>query len=167
MDMTENQTLTERLDNQLSKISEAGKEVTSKDIERLVYKYSQPPTDKLIWALIKKSVEKDSDKFIPPSFNEIKPLLIKDIKHWVKVIMSPDYSDLPPEERDGVIRDLLDPNDRLEYENYANTTFGEDKFWDKIWTDSNLEKVRKYEEDVINFLDREIAKNYRSLIPQI
>ena len=157
----ENQSIIEGLDKHLSKVNEVGEDVTA--IEKLIYKYANGKSfGKLVWALIRPTIASQGGRFIAPSFNDIKQPLIGDIKDTVALMQK--ESDMSKQE---CINYLLDPNEYDdEIGNYADTSFAE-ALPDLYDGHSGLNVIMDHEDDMINFLNREIKKNYKMLISAV
>ena len=77
--------LQERLDKHLKSIKEVS-ELNAQEIEKALYKYADTKNlGKLIWALIRPTVQAGGGRFISPSFTDIKQPLLADIKDESKV----------------------------------------------------------------------------------
>ena len=157
--------LTERLDKHLQSIREEANYSSTEFFKELKdYNYRDDKDfAKLVYELLKPSVDSQGGKFIAPNFNSIKPLIIKDIKYNIDVMEEEGM------DRQEAIRYLLDPTKYdPEIGNYADTSFAEmldDGHDGKINKASKI--IVKFFDDIIDYLEREIKKNYKALIQAV
>lgn len=155
--------LTERLDKHLKSIKEIS-ELNGPEIEKALYKYADTKNlGKLIWSLIRPTVQAGGGRFITPNFNDIKQPLLADIKDTVALMIK----DTPDWDRNEVKEFLIVP-DKYDEEmgNYADTSFG-DGIEDFLKKHREFANISKYSQDMIDYLDREIKRNYKSFYNQI
>ena len=149
--------LEERLDKHIQSIKEVS-ELNGPEIEQAISRYPFKSFANLVIALLRPTIEASSGKFIAPNFNAIKPLLILDIKQTVRAMTEDGMS---KEEAKGY---LLDP---AEYDeeigNYADTTFAE-AYDDLCDGNRPLIRIHHFLDDLVNYLNKEIKKNYKNLI---
>lgn len=157
--------LTERLDKHLQSIREEANYSSTeffKELKDYNYRYDKDFA-KLVYELLKPSVDSQGDRFIAPSFNSIKPLIIKDIKYNIEIMKEEGM------DRQEAIEYLLDPTKYdPEIGNYADTSFAEmldDGHDGKINRASKI--IVKFFDDTVDYLKREIKKNYRALIQAV
>lgn len=146
-------TLNEKLDKHLKAIKEDA------NLEQNIYKKAETRTlGKLVWALLRPTLTSNSSKFIAPSFNDIKAALIADIKDSVK-----DMQKEWDEPKETIVGYLLDPSKYDdEIGNYADTTFAEPV--SDLLNTAELKSISHFENDLVNYLNKEIQRNYRQLI---
>ena len=114
--------LTERLDKHLQNIREEVNYSSTEFFKELKdYNYRDDKDfAKLVYELLKPSVDSQGGKFIAPNFNSLKPLIIKDIKYNIEVMEEEGM------DRKEAVEYLLDPTKYdPEIGNYADTSFAD------------------------------------------
>ena len=159
--MKDNKTLIESLNKHLSKVDEVG-ENSPVELEKLIMKKANGNAfGKLVWAMIKPTVVAQSGKYVKPNFNEIKPLIVKDLKDSIAIMTKED--DMTKEEAIGYLLDPAQYDDEIG--NYADCTFA-DGLIDIIDAPGGA-IVGKFEDEMVDFLDKEIKKNYKQFIQAV
>ena len=157
----ENKSIIEGLDKHLSKVNEVGEDPAS--VEKLILKRANGPVGKLIWEIIKPTILSQGGKFIAPNFNAIKPLLIADIKSEIKIMQKEGWNESPEE----IAKALLDPAAYdEEIGDYVDTCFFgyyEDLYDGK----SDLNVLMRHENAVMDYLKKEVKKNYKMLLAAV
>lgn len=158
--MNNNKNLTERLEQHLQNIKEFADPVVS-EIEQAISKYAHKSFGNLTIALIRPTLQNGLKKFVAPNFNSIKPLLILDLRSTVRNMVEEGMS---KEEAKDLLLDPAKYDD--EVGNYADTSFAE--LYDDL-CDGNrpLIKIHRFLDDLVDYLDKEIRKNYKALKGQI
>lgn len=165
--MTDNKSLVESLDKHLSNVSEAyddNLEGFKKWLNQVGSRFGSKTFLKLVLAVIEPSLTHKYPGFTNPRFNDLKPLLIADIKDTVATMVKGGMS------KEEAIASLLDPNAYdEEVGNYADTTFTEPVFdmVDRIPDGLIFKKFAFNSEDMRDYLDYEIKRNYKSLIQAV
>lgn len=157
-----NKQLRVRLSKQLLRIVE--EEIDLRELEKSIKKHSSNSNlAKLIFELIKPTAQAHSNKFIRPSFNIIKPLLVRDIKDQIKVMQRGGWDESPEE----IALSILDPS-RYDEEigDYADTTF-QGYYSDIYDREPDLSILLQYEGNVIEYLKQEIKNSYKNLVTQV
>lgn len=153
--------LTERLDKHLKSIKEVS-ELNAQEIEKAINKYGHKEFGKLVLALLKPTLQAQTGKFIKPNFNQIKPFLIPDIKTNINIMV--DDNEMNREEAKEY---LVNPTKYdEEIGNYADTSFAE--LYDDL-CDGNrpLISIHHFIDDLVDYLNSEIKKNYKSFYNQL
>ena len=157
-----NKQLRVRLSKQLSRIVE--EEIDLRELEKSIKKHSSNSNlAKLIFELIKPTAQSNSNKFIRPSFNIIKPLLVRDIKDQIKIMQREGWDESSEE----IALSILDPS-RYDEEigDYADTTF-RGYYSDLYDREPDLSILLQYEGNVIEYLKQEIKNSYKNLVTQV
>lgn len=158
--------LTERLNKHLKSIKEIS-ELNAKEIEKAILKRENNSFGKLVIALIKPTLISKQDKYVIPSFNVIKPLLIADIKDAIKEMQKEGWDESVEEIAKQILYPIVDKSQYdSELGDYVDTTFLEEYtlLYEK---DSNLKILEKLEGDIVDYLYENIEKNYRALIQAV
>ena len=161
-----NESLTERLNKHLQNLKENvwkyneidGKKVRD-DILKAKTSYNIPDKDfkHLVLAILEPTLKANSVKFIKPSFNSIKNLLIRDIKHAIKA-MTTEFGDMDKEEAiDMLFYDSEGDGD------YVDTTFGEPY---SILIDY-VSELELYQKSIEKYLYDVIHQNEKQLIQAV
>ena len=154
------ESLEERLDKHIQSIKEVS-ELNGPEIEQAISKYPFKSFANLVIALLKPTIKAGSGKFIAPNFNAIKPLLILDIRQTVKVMTEEGMN---KEEAKDYLLNPAKYDD--EVGNYADTSFAE-AYNDLCNSNKSLTRIHHFLDDLVDYLNREIKKNYKALKGQI